>query len=171
MRGTQILLAAFTTYRRRFRRVAGAALLVLVPLAIVNAFLASETDRFERLTGWIPEWLYLLNSGAAAVGSLGAIFYAGLLDRVVATDQRGHPEYSLREVLRTLPYWRLIGADVLLIAVTVVGLVVFVVPGIVAYTYFSLIGPLIPRKGSGSGPRSVAPPGSSGAISGSCCCW
>jgi hypothetical protein len=38
---------------------------------------------------------------------------------------------------------------VLLGLVTIVGLVLLVVPGIVAYTYFSLIGPLITSEGLG----------------------
>jgi hypothetical protein len=78
-----------------------------------------------------------------ALGAAGTVFYPGLLDRIVGVE-RGHNErQSMGTVLRTLPYGRLILAEFILFAVTGVGLALFFVPGILAFTFFGLVGPCI----------------------------
>jgi len=64
-----------------------------------------------------------------------------LLDRIVGVE-RGHNErQSMGTILRTLPYGRLVLAEVMLFAVTGIGLALFFVPGIIAFTFFGLVGP------------------------------
>lgn len=78
-----------------------------------------------------------------AFSAAGTVFYPGLLDRIVGVE-RGHNErQSLGTVLRTLPYGRLILAEFMLFAVTGIGLALFFVPGIIAFTFFGLVGPCI----------------------------
>ena len=78
-----------------------------------------------------------------ALGAAGTVFYPGLLDRIVGVE-RGHTERQpLSTVLRTLPYGRLIFAEVILLAVTTLGLALFFVPGVIAFTFFGLVGPCI----------------------------
>jgi hypothetical protein len=80
---------------------------------------------------------------AAAIGALGTVFYPGLLDRIVGAEQRGHVRPSIGTVLRTLPYGRLIGAELVLVVLVAIGLLLLVVPGVVAFTMFALVGPMI----------------------------
>ena len=138
-----VLREAFATYRRRFRRVAGCALALLVPLAVLDTAAVYAADRAFDNVGEIPEWILFFGLLTGLLSALGGVFYAGLIDRVVAADQHGRPEYSMREVLETLPYKRLIGADLLLVVITTVGLLLLVVPGVLAFTFFCLVGPLI----------------------------
>lgn len=138
-----VLREAFATYRRRFRRVAGCALALLVPLAVLDSAAVYAADRALDNLGEVPEWILYFGLLTGLLSALGTVFYAGLIDRVVAADQKGHPEYSIREVLATLPYKRLIGADVLLVVMTTVGLFFLIVPGVLAFTLFCLVGPLI----------------------------
>jgi hypothetical protein len=138
-----VLRDAFATYRRRFRRVAGCALAVLVPLAVLDTAAIFAADRALDDLGYVPQWVVTFGSLTGLVAALGGVFYAGLIDRVVAADQHGHPEHTIGQVLRTLPYRRLIVADVLLVVATTVGLALFVVPGVLAFTLFCLVGPLI----------------------------
>jgi len=138
-----VLRDAYATYRRRFRRVAGCALGLLVPLAALDTAAVFAADRSLDEVGQVPEWIVFFGLLTGILSALGSVFYAGLIDRVVASDQRGHPEHTIHEVLRTLPYRRLIVADVLLVALTSVGLVLLVVPGVLAFTFFCLVGPLI----------------------------
>lgn len=78
-----------------------------------------------------------------AFGAAGTVFYPGLLDRIVGVE-RGHNErQSLGAVLRTLPYGRLILAEIILFTVTSIGLALFFVPGLMAFTFFGLVGPTI----------------------------
>jgi len=78
-----------------------------------------------------------------AFSAAGTVFYPGLLDRIVGVE-RGHNErQSIGIILRTLPYGRLILAEIMLFAVTGIGLALFFVPGIIAFTFFGLVGPCI----------------------------
>jgi hypothetical protein len=138
-----VLRAALTTYRRRFSRVAGCAAALLVPLALFDTLAVFTADRELDDLGYVPGWAVLFGLLTGALSAIGGVFYAGLIDRVVATDREGEPEHTVGEVLRTLPYGRLIAADVLLVAVSIVGLILLVVPGVIAFTLFCLVGPLI----------------------------
>lgn len=76
-------------------------------------------------------------------GSLSHHFLAGLLERIVAAERRGHHHPGLREVLFDLPWRRLIIADLLLTAMIAAGLALLVVPGLVALTLFSVTLPIV----------------------------
>ena len=143
VRARTVLREAFATYRRRFRRVAGCALALLVPLAVLDTAAVYAANRALDRFGDVPESILYFGLLTGLLSALGSVFYAGLIDRVVASDQRGHPEYTIREVLRTLPYKRLIWADILLVVITTIGLALLVVPGVLAFTFFCLVGPLI----------------------------
>jgi hypothetical protein len=76
-------------------------------------------------------------------GSLSHHFLAGVLERVVSADRHGHRRPSLGEVVRGLPWARLIAADLLLTALILAGLAAFVVPGLVVMTWFAVVLPLV----------------------------
>ena len=86
----------------------------------------------------------VITSTAAAVFAMGGVVvYAGILDQVVGAHLHGHPDLSLGEVWSVLPLGRLCVADVLLAIATLVGLALFVLPGVVIFTLWSLVGPVI----------------------------
>jgi hypothetical protein len=141
---------AIATYRSRWRVVAGAAFLVFGPLAALETAVGLWVG--DEVTGSSGIVLAFLSTLAlAASGSTGAavLFYAGLLDHVVGEDQHGLRHRSVGEVLRTLPYSKLIVADVLLVVAATVGFALLVVPGFVVMTLFALTGPLINIEGLG----------------------
>jgi hypothetical protein len=78
--------------------------------------------------------------GASA---LGLTFYAGMLERLVGSVERGEPAQPVFTVLRTLPWGRLLLAEVILIVISAVASVALVVPGLIVGTIFALVGPLI----------------------------
>lgn len=135
---------ALRTFRERFVLVTVAALAVFGPLAVVEAFGEAWADNYEAgLTGralLVSAMLLLIRSSALL---LGGTFYAGLLDRVVGAHQHGHEYRSVWHVLRTLPYRQLIAADLLVSVAVLAGLGLFVLPGIILFTLFSLVGPII----------------------------
>jgi hypothetical protein len=71
------------------------------------------------------------------------VFYAGLLDHVVGEHHIGQDAKEVREVLRTLPWWRLFAAGAVLVASTAIATAAFLVPGLLVFTLFALVGPLI----------------------------
>jgi hypothetical protein len=80
---------------------------------------------------------------ASVFAMVGVVVYAGLLDKVVGAHLHGHPDLTIREIWRVLPLGRLVAADVVLAMATLVGLALFVVPGVVIFTMWSLVGPVI----------------------------
>lgn len=91
----------------------------------------------------------LLALAVAAVGTLGLTFYAGLLDRLVGAVEEGQDAPPVGTVLRTLPYGRLIAADLILLVLLVVASATFVLPGLVLFTFFTIVGPLINMENLG----------------------
>jgi hypothetical protein len=74
---------------------------------------------------------------------VGVVVYAGILDKVVGAHLHGHPNLTLKQIWHVLPLGRLVGADVVLALATLVGLALFVVPGVIVFTMWSLVGPVI----------------------------
>jgi hypothetical protein len=133
-----VVAAAFGILRRRFRLVAGAALIVFGASATVDLLADVLADR----VGDNPALVALLLM-AASVAIFGTQFFAGLMDRVVGEEERGHPRQPLGQVLRTLPYGRLLAADVLLALGTLVFAAALVIPGVIFFTFYALVGPVV----------------------------
>ncbi|MGD9895110.1 MAG: hypothetical protein AB7N70_15150 [Dehalococcoidia bacterium] len=135
---------ALATYFARFPMVAGAAVVVFVPLALL---MTAITIWGARYNDGRPDEIGLLVFLATLVGTsvilFGSAFYAGLLDKVVGEHQHGHHRASVLEVMRTLPYKRLLSAEILLSIAVTAGMMLFVVPGLLLFTLFALVGPII----------------------------
>jgi hypothetical protein len=78
-----------------------------------------------------------------ASSALGLTFYAGMLERLVGSVERGEPAQPILLVLRTLPWLRLLLAEAILIVVSAVASLFLVVPALIVGTLFALVGPLI----------------------------
>jgi hypothetical protein len=94
----------------------------------------------------------VIASAAAAVFVMaGVVVYAGVLDKVVGAHLHGEPDLSVPEILRVLPLGRLVAADLLLAIATLAGLALFVVPGVIVFTLWCLVGPMITIEGRAVG--------------------
>jgi hypothetical protein len=140
VRAGTVLRAAARTYRERFGRVAGTAFVVFGFVAAIDA-VAVVLVADDHVSRPIGAAVTSLASGVIAMA--GVVIYAGILDKVVGAHLHGHPDLTIREITRVLPIRRLIGADVVLAVATVVGLALFVVPGVVIFTLWCLVGPVI----------------------------
>jgi hypothetical protein len=90
-----------------------------------------------------------LLTGPLSFSTAGLVLYAGMLDRVVGHHLHGHEQVTVRGALRTLPWGRLLVADAILVVATTIGAALFVVPGVVVFTLFCLVGPLVNIEDSG----------------------
>jgi hypothetical protein len=133
-----VLAAAARTYRRRFGVIVGAALVVFGLSAVTDVL----TDALADELGDHPGLVALLLT-VAGLAVFGTEFFAGLMDRVAGQEERGHPRQPLGHVLRTLPYGRLIAVDVLLVLGTLVLSIALFVPGVIFFTFSSLVGPAV----------------------------
>jgi hypothetical protein len=139
---------ALTTYLARFPIVAGAAVVVFVPLALLMTAITLWGQRYsDDHAGADGLLVFLATLVGTSVIVLGSAFYAGLLDKVVGEHQHGHQRESVGEILRTLPYRPLVAADLLLSLIVAAGLLLFVIPGLILFTLFALVGPLITIEG------------------------
>jgi hypothetical protein len=90
----------------------------------------------------------VLGAALFASSALGLTFYAGMLERLVGSVERGEAAQPILVVLRTLPWGRLLLAEAILVVISAVASVALVVPGLIVGTLFALVGPLINLLGS-----------------------
>jgi hypothetical protein len=123
------------------------AAIVFVPIGFLDAF-TTGID-IETLD---PGSLIKL---AAAIGAVAAITMTGLLGEVFYSGAVAvsltHPAHekapSILEVARRLDYRRLILVDIAYVALVIVGLVAFFIPGILVFVWLGLAGPVVEIEG------------------------
>jgi len=138
-----IVNKALATARERFWAVMLPAIVLFVPLTLLDTYLehfADEQTRDSSAAGVLVKVFSLAGTSGLL---FGWVLYTGLLDTIVGAHQFGRPQEPLRQRLRNLPYLRLIGASILLDALVIIGSGVFVVPGLLALTVFGIVGPVI----------------------------
>ncbi len=119
------------------------ALAVFTPLGLVHAL----TVHAEIGSLGLSNGLSLLAAAAAvlaltATGLIGEVFYAGAVAISLTHPHEGKPP-TLREVARMVNYGPLIAIDLLYGALVAVGLVSFIVPGVLAFVWLGLAAPVV----------------------------
>ncbi len=137
-------------FRRHYGRVALVALVLFVPPQVLSVLLTDARASLEADPGLVRGLGYLLGLLlVVTVRLLGPVVYAGYLDEAVGHEYfKGH-YVRFSTVLHTLPWGRLVVADVIVVVGTVIGLSLFVVPGIIWLTLFTLVGPVIVQEHHG----------------------
>jgi hypothetical protein len=134
-----ILRSAFRLLRRRPVRVLGTGFLVFGIGTILEIPVVALFDVLDET----HPLLVAVQVVASGFSVFGLTFYAGVIDHTVAEYERGEVRRSLPEILRRLPYSRLIVADLLLTLGAAFFLLLLVVPGFAFYTMFVFVGPII----------------------------
>jgi len=132
-----VVTAAARAGRRYWWQILPVAVVVCIVTALAGVVVDDLVDRTN-----VPLSL-LTDLTASAVSVLGAVFLSGFLCRLVGGPKDGLEGASVREVLRTLSWGRLVGADLMVALLVVIGLIAFVIPGLVAATLFAVVGPVI----------------------------
>jgi hypothetical protein len=119
------------------------AVIVFVPVGLIHALtVGAEIGSFD-----VDELVEVFAAGAAVLalvvtGLLGEVFYTGAV-AVSLTHAHDHEPPSLREIARTVDYGRLIAIDLIYGALVAFGLLLFVVPGILAFVWLALAAPVV----------------------------
>lgn len=141
---------AWGMFREHYLRVAIVASLLFVPPVLVAAMLEGIRESLETDPSLLRGLGYALGLlVAVTIRLLGPVVFAGYLDEAVGQEYFGGPRIRLGEVLRTLPWGRLVAADVIVVLGTAVGLALFILPGVVFLTLFTLIGPVLVQERHG----------------------
>jgi hypothetical protein len=144
LHAVDVFAHAVDMYRREPARVAGAALVLMVPPVIVGigAGHLIETWDPKLLDGGVVA-VFVIAVIAGVLASIGSIAYAGVLDQLVGSAIHGGPRPSVTRAVRSLPIGLLIGADVVAAALVAVGLALGVLPGVVLAPMLAIVGPVV----------------------------
>lgn len=146
----RVLHEALGMFRAHYWRVALVALVLFVPPPLLAAALRGMRESLEADPGLIRGLGYVMGLLVVlVVRFFGPVVYAGYLDEAVGHEYfRGH-RLRVRTILRTLPWGRLVVADLILIIGTIIGLSLFILPGLIWLTLFTLVGPVIVQERHG----------------------
>ena len=132
------------TYRRSFWAIVLAAVLVFAPIDLVVTIGTTLAVNFAQRSDVLSMFLWTSGTALSVAGTtLSLVFFSGVVDRIVAVDQKGEEGIPLGEILKRLPTLRLVLASLLAAAFTLVGLILLLVPGFVCMVLFAVVGPVI----------------------------
>ena len=132
-----VLAAAAATGRRYWARI----LVVAVAVSLVTAVAEILVDEFVDRND-VPVAIFA-DLSASVVSLLGAVFLSGFICKLASAEEHDADAMPVRQVLRALPWARLIGADLLVALLVAVGLLLLVLPGLIAINLFGIVGPVI----------------------------
>jgi divalent metal cation (Fe/Co/Zn/Cd) transporter len=137
LRAGEVLSAAAHAGRRDWWQF----LAVAVPVSLIGAGLEIVLEDYLD-----PSDAPLSISATLAVTGvsiLGTVLLSGFVTGLVGATEHGRERRTLAETVRSLPWKRLVVADILVTITVVIGLVLFVLPGLAALTLLAVVGPVI----------------------------
>jgi hypothetical protein len=119
------------------------AAIVFLPLGLLDSISAELNVDSLGLDSGIKVAALVAALGALTATSLvGEVFYSGAVAISLTHPQHERPP-SIREIARRLDYRRLIAVDIAYVLIVVVGLLLLIVPGVLAFVWFGLAGPVV----------------------------
>lgn len=147
------------TYRGWASSILLLAVIVFVPLGLLNALTMNvELESLDITNGIKLAALALAVGVVTATGLIGEVFFSGAI-AISLTHPHGEDPPPLREIARRLSYGRLIAVDLIFVAIVALGLLLGLVPGILAFVWLGLAGPVVEledRSTTGALRRSVS---------------
>ncbi len=138
------------TYARIWRTYRGwapslliLAAVVFLPLGLLDALsLQVDVDSLDITSGIKVAALVLAVGAVTMTGLLGEIFFSGAI-AISLTHPHGERPPKLREIAARIKYGRLVVVDLAFVAIVAVGLLIGLVPGVLAFVFLGLSGPII----------------------------
>jgi hypothetical protein len=131
------------TYAKWARSLLLLAVVVFVPLGLVHAITVhADIGSLDFGAGLRIFALTAALIALTATGLFGEVLYTGVVAISLTHPHDGAPP-SLREIARQVNYRRLIAIDLIYAAIVALGLVAFVVPGVLAFVYLGLAAPVV----------------------------
>jgi hypothetical protein len=117
-------------------RILAAAIVVSAVTALLDIVADDLVDKTK-----LP-LVFVTSLSATGAATFGDVFLSGFLCRIVSDGAYG-TRASIRQVAAGLPWRRLIGADLLVALLVIIGLAALIIPGLVVITLFAVAGPVI----------------------------
>ncbi len=137
LRPTRVLSAAAHAGRRDWWQI----LAVAIPVSVISAGLEIVLEHY--LDPSDAPLSISATLAATGVSILGTVLLSGFVCGLVGATQHGRERRTFAGTLRSLPWKRLVMADILVTLTVIIGLVLFVLPGLAALTYLAVVGPVI----------------------------
>lgn len=119
------------------------AAIVFLPIGLLDSISATlDVDSLDLDSGVKIAALVAAVSALVATSLIGEVFYSGAVAISLTHPEHEHPP-SLRQIARHIAYGRLIAVDLIYVAVVVIGLLLFFVPGALAFVWLGLAGPVV----------------------------
>jgi hypothetical protein len=146
------------TYRSWSPSLLLLALVIFLPLGLLDALTMNvEIEALDLTSGIKVAAILLAVVVITTTGLLGEIFFSGAI-ALSLTHPHGEGAPPLREIARRIRYGQLILVDLAFVVLVAVGLLIGVVPGILAFVFLGLAGPVveIEQRGAASALRRSA---------------
>jgi len=126
------------------------ATLVFIPLGFIDALLEQvDTSSLDITSGFKAAALIGALAAVTASSLFGEVFFSGAIAASLT-----HPEEEARpgfiRLARHISYGRLILVDILFVLILVLGFIALIVPGLLAFVYLSLAGPVVELEKRGA---------------------
>jgi hypothetical protein len=121
---------------------------VFIPALVVFGLDACSATTFTEITADHHGLETVAGLAIFMFSTLGLTFYSGLLERLVGAVERDLPAPPFLQVLREMPYVRLLAADGIILVLDGVASLALVIPGIIVTTLCALVGPVISTEGA-----------------------
>jgi hypothetical protein len=139
-----VVAAALGTYRRCFGRIVVTAILVFAPIDLVVTLATMIAKDAVEHADVMAVTLWVAGTVVSVTGTmLSLVFFAGVIDRLVAVDQYGEDYAPLFHIVRNVPTVRLIVASLLAAGLIIAGILLFVVPGLLLMVLLCVVGPVV----------------------------
>lgn len=141
------------TYWGWTRTLLPLAAVIFVPLGLLDAIsLNAELGSLTGGSGLLAVGVLLAAVALVGTSLLGEVFYSGAVAVTLTHGGGGGEPPTLREISRHLAYGRLIAVDLIYSALVIAGLLLLIFPGVLAYVWLGLAGPVveIERRGAGA---------------------
>jgi hypothetical protein len=131
---------AYWSWRRSLLLLAA---IVFLPLGLLDSVSATlDVDSLDLDSGFKIAALIAAVSALVATSLIGEVFYSGAVAISLTHPEHERPP-SLRQIASRIDYRRLIAVDLIYVLIVVVGLLLFFVPGALAFVWLGLAGPVV----------------------------
>lgn len=131
------------TYRSWAPSLLFLAVIVFLPLGLLDALTMNvELDSLDLTSGIKVAALALAVGVITATGLIGEVFFSGAI-AISLTHPHGEDPPPAREIARRLNYGHLIAVDLVYVALIALGLLLGLLPGLLAFVWLGLAGPVV----------------------------
>lgn len=131
------------TYIRWAPSLLALAVVVFIPLGLVHALtVQAEIGSLGFSSGLKLAAIVGATLALAATGLVGEVFYTGAVAISLTHPRDGQPP-SLRQIAGMVNYGPLIAIDLIYGALVAIGLIAFLVPGVLAFVWLGLSAPVV----------------------------